>query len=189
VPRIWVVLLAVAVLGCSRVGTPAVAQKPGRDDRPRARHDGLIDVPPLVKRLALPSGNGPYIWPYSDLDEPAPINALQAVRIAEEFVRDNGYTDFVPPDASKLVAESIEWEGRDQWIANRHNQLRSRALGYLGPGRYQSSGWLVAFRPVEPADRGSARGVSMDEHGRRLRMEHKDVNLKLFKPRPVEESK
>ena len=132
-----------------------------------------------------PSENGPFIWPYSDLDELPPINALQAVKIAEQFVRENGYTDYVPPDSSKLKGESIEWEDREKWIAQRHNTVRSRALGYLERVWDQSSGWMVAFEYL-PSARGSAPGVSMDRYGGRLRMEHKDVNLKLFLPRPVE---
>ena len=61
--------------------------------------------------------------------DPGVMDAARAIKIAEQFVRDNGYTDFVPPDAGKLVSESIEREGREKWIADRHNTLRPRALG------------------------------------------------------------
>jgi hypothetical protein len=189
VDRAWVVLLAVAVIGCGSGRQPAAVAKPRQDDRSKARHSGLIDAPPLIKNVVLSSGSRPFIWPYADLDGPPPINAMQAVKIAEEFVHDNGYTDYVPPDSSKLVSESIEWEGREKWIADRHDTLRSRALGFMNEARNDPSGWTVGFEYVKPSDRRHGRAVTLDTNGRKLRMQHVDFILKYLTPRPVEESK
>lgn len=107
-----------------------------------------------------------------------PIDAAQAVALAEQFVRANGYTDFVPPDPSKLASESIEHLDPEQWAAHRHNTLKPRAVGYLASGKMEAPGWTIAFDHAKPAnDRESGRAVTMDEFGGQLRVEHKDLWL------------
>jgi hypothetical protein len=116
---------------------------------------------------------------------PRVIDAQQAVRIAERFVRENGYTDFVPPDASKLVPESIEFSGRDEWLAERHDTLRPRARGYLKGGRNDPKGWTVGFELVKPlGDERYGLAVTMDEHGENVRLQHMGFNLQVLRPRP-----
>jgi hypothetical protein len=58
-----------------------------------------------------------------------PLTADEAVRIAERFVRENGYTDFTPDDARQLVPESIEFsrDRRDR-LERRHNTMRRNAV-------------------------------------------------------------
>jgi hypothetical protein len=121
----------------------------------------------------------------SAADDRKPIDAPRAVEIAERFVRENGYTDFVPQDASKLTAESFERSERGEWIARRHNKLRPRALGYMARGKDSKRGWTVGFEPVSPsANAGTGRAVTMDEYGEGLTVQHKDLILKNLKPRP-----
>ncbi len=49
--------------------------------------------------------------------------------IAEQFVRENGYTDFVPTDLAALQPEGIEFVARDQWPRNAANSLLPAAKG------------------------------------------------------------
>ena len=124
--------------------------------------------------------------PSKSLPNPGPkvIDAERAVRLAERFVRENGYTDFVPPDASKLVPEGVEFSGREEWLAERHNTLRPRARGYLKGSRNDPSGWTVGFELVKPLEDGDfGRAVTMDEHGDHVRMQHMGFNLKVLRPR------
>jgi hypothetical protein len=128
-----------------------------------------------------------HLAPARSHDKPNPkvIDATQAVRIAEQFVRENGYTDFVPEDISKLTPESIErWE-REGWIAHRHKTLRPHALGYLRGGKNDPNGWTVGFERVKPSrDQGVGRAVTMGGHGEGLMIQHKDFFLKNLEPRP-----
>jgi hypothetical protein len=111
------------------------------------------------------------------------IDARQAVRIAERFVRENGYTDFIPVDPRQLNPESIEFShGRRDWLKGRHNTLKPKSVGHLkGP-----KGWTVGFALVKPRDptRPVGRAVTMDARGRNVRVEHMGFNLDGLEPRP-----
>jgi hypothetical protein len=210
VRRALAVIFALAVIGCDS------GRQPGSDEKPRpesalvARQSTPPSQPPVTEnRRTSPDVPTHPVAPdrvlleparaaktpeqevprRHDVSDPGVMGAARAIEIAEKFVRDNGYTDHVPPDSSKLTAESIEWEERNDWIAGRHNTLRPRARGYLKRGHNQSSGWLVGFDYFEPSGRGHGRAVTMDEHGGSLRVEHKDLELKNLMPRPDDESK
>jgi hypothetical protein len=116
------------------------------------------------------------------------IDARQAVRIAERFVRLNGYTDFVPKDPSRLMPEALEFaEDERVWLKERHNTLKPRAVGFREGARNYPKGWTVGFELVKPIGDGKeaiGRGVTMDERGRHLRVQHMGFYLDGLKPRP-----
>jgi hypothetical protein len=115
------------------------------------------------------------------------IDARQAVGIAERFVRENGCTDFVPDDLSRLVPESIEFSANPRdWVKGRHNELKPQAVGYRKGSPNDPEGWTVGFALVDPMNetRGVGRAVTMDAKGRRARVEHMGVDLKGLEPRP-----
>lgn len=119
--------------------------------------------------------------------EKGTIDARQAVRIAERFVRENGYTDFIPKDPRRLVPESLEFSrDRRDWLKSRHNSLKSQSVGYRKGSRNDPKGWTVGFAPVKPLDeeRPVGRAVTMDARGRRVRVEHMDLYLERLEPRP-----
>jgi hypothetical protein len=116
-----------------------------------------------------------------------PLTADEVVRIAERFVRENGYTDFTPDDSRQLVPESIEFsrDRRDR-LKRRHNTLKPKAVGYLTGSRNNPEGWTVGFARVKPSDSTQpvGRAVTMDARGHAVRVEHKDFYLDGLEPRP-----
>ena len=113
------------------------------------------------------------------------IDPRDALRIAEAFIRENGYTDFVPEDLSKLAPESFERTARSEWPGRRHQTLNARAVGYFKGGKNDTNGWTVGFSYAKaPSNPGLGRAVTMDEHGGNLVVQHKDLMLSYLKPRP-----
>ena len=101
----------------------------------------------------------------------------KAVRLAEEFVARNGYTD-LPPDRGNLSYESIEWtENTDEILRFRRNTLERKAYGIRYTGRMGRPGWTVVFRYKDrswAAAGRAARAVTVDENFENIRVEHKD---------------
>lgn len=100
---------------------------------------------------------------------PAPEDdRARAIRIAEEFVRAQGYAD-APPSVpeSEIVHEGIEGA-----IADRQNTLDPHAVSASGQGEE----WMVFFRYVDPrhGDRGRALRL---QAGRPPSFVHQDVVL------------
>ncbi len=98
------------------------------------------------------------------------VSSESAVKIAEQFIRQNGYTN--APDStikSKLDHESIEWaNSRAELLEARSNSLQASAIGIQATG----DGWGVAFDYVDHP--GNCRVVTMRKDGTQLRMQHQD---------------
>src|SRR6266542_5175513 len=68
------------------------------------------------------------------------LNEAEAIRLAEQFIAQNDYTD-LPPDKSKLAYESIEWESNiDEMLRERRNTLEPNAYGVVRE-RKNAPGW------------------------------------------------
>jgi hypothetical protein len=121
---------------------------------------------------------------------PRPSNRIitpeEAVLLAECFITQNGYTDLPPvEDKSRLTPESV-YPGTDATgMRMRHDSLERRAHGFMRSGRF-GGGWTVTFRyRTKPdvirfyGDRLSTigRAVTMDDYGKRMRVEHQDFAL------------
>lgn len=128
--------------------------------------------------------------PRSGDDAPAParrIGAAAAVRLAEWFIRANGYTDLAPPDRTRLAPESFENRGRASWLAGRRGTLRPRAVGYLPGGKSTPEGWTVGFEyAARPPGGQLGRAVTMDAAGEALVVQHQDLRLWILLPRPAD---
>jgi hypothetical protein len=152
--NILIVLLLFNAAGCASV----------------AHKESNASTPPVVDAIQSPTPN---------LPDPEPDWHI-AVRLAEEFVKRNGYTD-APGDEDTMIRESIEWEPDVKKIlAQRRNTLEARAYGYAGFGKMGTVGWTVAFRPVGEAKSTKekmGRAVTMDEKFENLRLEHKSFPL------------
>ena len=79
------------------------------------------------------------------------IDARQAVRIAERFVHDNGYTDFTPDDLRRIAPESFNFSRNPyDWFKSRHGLLKPQAVGYRrAPGTIPKAG-LSTSRSSNP---------------------------------------
>jgi hypothetical protein len=113
------------------------------------------------------------------------LNEAQAIKLAEQFIAQNGYTD-LPPDKSRLAYETIEWEANvDKMLRGRHNTLERNPYGVL-PGRKSGTpGWTVVFRykNVPPGYR-DGRAVTMKLDGSEIRVEHVDFILRFVPKKP-----
>jgi hypothetical protein len=103
-----------------------------------------------------------------------------AVRLAEEFVASNGYTD-LPAEGNHLSYESIEWASdNDKLLWARHDTLERKAYGMRYSGRTGEAGWTVVFKyrkhPGGNYDK-VGRAVTMDRDFGNLRVEHSDFFL------------
>ena len=104
----------------------------------------------------------------------------KAVRLAEEFVARNGYTD-LPPDRFEISYEGSEWAfDFDEMMRRRHDTLERKAYGIRYAAGAEGKGWMVAFRHTSRSGRdfvNAGRVVSMDEDFENLRVEHKTFSL------------
>jgi hypothetical protein len=124
------------------------------------------------------------------------INESEAIRLAEEFIVDNGYTNLPPSeDKSKLKCESVHC-GLDDWEMKniRHNSLSRNTYGIW---RYDlkkrgKGSWTVVFRyncdhpefsrtfpDWEKACKTQGRAVTIDLYGNNLHMMHQDCPLEF----------
>ena len=111
------------------------------------------------------------------------LSEIEAVRLAEAFVAQNGYTD-LRADKSKLAHETIEWTSNiDDMLKQRHDTLARKAYGIVHGRKGGAPGWTVVFRYSHPAskqERRIGRAVTMNLDGSGLRVEHVDFILKYL---------
>ena len=113
-------------------------------------------------------------------DQPEESPEAKAVRLAEAFIAQNGYTD-LPPDSNSLVYETIEYaDNIDELLRWRHDTLERKAYGILRESK-NAPGWTIVFRYKHPDSqqmRRNGRAVTMNVDGSKMRVEHKDFILK-----------
>jgi hypothetical protein len=114
----------------------------------------------------------------------------EAITRAEEFIKDNGYTDLQPTeDKSRLVPESVFGGTDAEGLKLRHNTLEPKAYGIIQGGK-SGDGWYVIFRynrknreykrlipDYEQRTERWGRAVVMDRFGEKLKVEHQDIGL------------
>jgi len=114
------------------------------------------------------------------------LTEAQAIKLAEHFIAQNGYTD-LQPDQTRLAYETIEWEPNvDEMLKERHDTLQRRAYGVVRGTKAGADGWTVVLRYKHPADRGErslGRAVTMNLDGRDARVEHVDFILRYARRR------
>ena len=118
----------------------------------------------------------------------------KAIRIAEEFVAQNGYTD-LPAVKSKITYETVEfYSNLDELLKSRTNTLERKAYGilYKASGtKMGEKGWTVVFQSREVSgdyyksinqqtskkitkeNYPIGRAVTMDANFQNLLVEHK----------------
>lgn len=104
------------------------------------------------------------------------LTEAQAIKFAEKFIRQNGYTD-LPPDKEKLASESIEPESNiDETLRTRRNTLERNAFGISRGRKGKSVGWTIVFK-YKGSKSKNGRAVTMDLDGSKARVEHVDFIL------------
>lgn len=116
------------------------------------------------------SGVREYVWMCST----EVVSAETAVICAEEFIRDNGYTQAPALPPKKLTPESLErFGGPETWAEDRHDTLQPHAYGYVR----LENGWMVMFCFSHIVDDEAGRAVEMANDGSGIQMKHKDARL------------
>jgi hypothetical protein len=156
------------------VGVGATSLWPYR----RTRCIGVVEAPRAAVATESPAAAA------ATADQARPTEEspeAKAVRLAEEFIARNGYTD-LPPARDRLSYENVEWGPNDEeMLRRRRDTLARRAYGVRYGGRLGAKGgWTVVFRP--PARYGevgvvTGRAVTMDKNFQNLLVEHKDFPL------------
>jgi len=115
----------------------------------------------------------------------------KAVRLAEEFIKRNGYAD-APADKNNLSHETVEfYKNIDELLQFRHNTLEPKAYGIFYRGRLgDKNGWTIIFRyskrirdelkktsKLVSNPNVAGRAVTMNENFENLLVEHKDFPL------------
>ncbi len=108
------------------------------------------------------------------------ITETEAIKIAENFIIENGYTDLpAMSDKKNLVFESIEWSSDvEEILKERHNTLQKKAYGILNGRKGNTVGFTVVFLFVDNSIKKTGRAVTMDLDGKNIRVEHVDIFLK-----------
>ena len=117
------------------------------------------------------------------------ITETEVIHTAEEFIRENGYTQMpAMEDKTKLYRESFESGPRNP------DELLKWRKGSLEPKAYKAQkaypGWLVVFRYDGSCERfariipnyekyikEAGRAVTMDAYGGNIRIVHQDIVL------------
>jgi hypothetical protein len=123
----------------------------------------------VVVVAALLSAAGSLAWRFWF---PGPISGTEALRLAEDFIARNGYTDLPVPEGTKLTLEPIEFaSNRAERLEIRHDTLERNALAAYP----MAGGWIVHFRYKGDHLTDSKRGVWVDDSGKRIHLFHQDV--------------
>ena len=116
------------------------------------------------------------------------ITEKQAIELAENFIKVNGYTKF-PADTSNVSFEFIYDHGQDirSVLKKRHNTLHPDAFFITKDGE----GWEVGFistrvnlkkaDSLQIQDDPDCRAVTMNLQGTELRMAHKSPRFSKWK--------
>lgn len=115
------------------------------------------------------------------------LTEADAIRVAERFVEENGYTDLAPADKTKLSFESLDAADPEERLKHRYNTLERKAycVGGGSPGKY---GWTIVFhynanneiyRQIIPNfdQQVAGRAVTMSPDGSNIKMQHQDIYL------------
>ncbi len=114
------------------------------------------------------------------------LSEFEAIKAAEEFVIEQGYTDLPPTEEkSKLKSEAVHGGTDAATLALRRNTLERSAYGVLKE-KGKNGHWIVIFRYVAENDSNRARAVSVHPSGKDIRIQHQDFNLEFAKLRKIE---
>jgi hypothetical protein len=113
------------------------------------------------------------------------LSEKEAIKIAEEFIQNNGYTS-LKPDKTKISFELFD-ENLDNILKQRYNTLQPKAFCISTSNDRYDIGFLstsVNINKLSPTERKSnlsGKAVSISFDGKLIKMEHKDPLFSFFK--------
>lgn len=113
------------------------------------------------------------------------ITEKLAIKLAEEFIQNNGYTT-LKPDKTKISFELFD-KNIDNVLKQRHNTLQQKAFCISTSNDRYDIGFLSTkvnidkLSPVERKSNLSGRVVIVSLDGKEIRMAHKDPLFSFFK--------
>lgn len=114
------------------------------------------------------------------------LSESEAIKKAEQFVIEQGYTDLPPTEEkSKLKVEAVDGGTEAAALTVRRNTLEGSAYGVLRE-KGKNGHWIVIFRYVSGPDSSRARSVSVPPSGKDIRIQHQDFNLASIRLRKIE---
>lgn len=120
------------------------------------------------------------------------ISEEEAVRAAEQFVKDNGYTDEPVKDPKNFAPELLDKLVTPETVLKvRRNSLEKKAYGVAKRKRGGLPGWSVIFKRIscDYCDPKKGRAVVMDLDGSKIKMDHIDFSLDAVDKKFGEEKK
>jgi hypothetical protein len=116
------------------------------------------------------------------------ITEKEAIELAENFIKINGYTTF-PADTAKLSYESLDIyeENKDNLLSRRHNSLYPKAFCIKKSGLKYTVGFLrtsvdrTHLDSLQRQTNLSGRVVIIDFQGKKVRMAHQEALFSFFK--------
>ena len=100
------------------------------------------------------------------------LSESEAIKRAEQFVIEQGYTDLPPTDEkSRLRPEPVDGGTDASSLALWRNTLERLAYGVLKEGG-KNGHWVVVFRYSADLHSNRARAVSVDPSGKDVRIWH-----------------
>src|SRR5712692_9554353 len=92
------------------------------------------------------------------------LTEAEAIRVAEKFVAENGYTDLPPAqDKTKLSFEGIDASDPEERLRTRYNSLERKAYG-AGGGSIGEYGWTIVFHYNAKNERYRQIIPNFDQH-------------------------
>jgi hypothetical protein len=113
------------------------------------------------------------------------LSEKEAIKLAEEFIQNNGYTS-LKPDKTKISFELFD-ENLDNVLKQRYNTLQPKAFCISTNDNRYNIGFLstsVNLKKLSPTERKSnlsGRAVIVSLDGKEIRMAHKDPLFSFFK--------
>jgi carotenoid cleavage dioxygenase-like enzyme len=126
------------------------------------------------------------IWGFtSSFQKPNELTKQQAIKLAEQFIIDNGYTNFTT-NKTKLNSELLDEKKINNVLARRKNTLHKKAFCFLENKDRWDIGFLSTSININKLDsiktqsNLSGRVIIVPKNGKEIRIAHKEALFSYF---------
>ena len=111
----------------------------------------------------------------------AKLTKEEIISLAEEFIKNNGYTNHKVNQDFELTYESLEfYSDKEEMLKNRFNTLKPKAIG----AKLNNGQWTIGFEYTDrikekypDSGKKTGRAVTMDVNGNNVKIQHEDLFL------------